>query len=76
MSLSVGLYINTNYRPTSGPYKVYHNLRMGLKRLGINVLVNEIGDLTGCLHDNPQIMTHAPETLLGPNIFIRPADRP
>jgi hypothetical protein len=49
---------------------------MGLKRLGINVLVNEIGDLTGCLHDNPQIMTHAPETLLGPNIFIRPADRP
>lgn len=73
---TVGLYIDTRYSPKSGPYKVYHYLRLGLEKIGIKVLVNEHGDLTGCLHDNPQIMSLSTETLLGPNIFIKPSDRP
>lgn len=73
---SVGLYVDTHVNLASGPSKVYRNLRAGLEKTGVEVFVNEPGDLTGCLHDNSQIMTFHPKTLLGPNIFIRPTDRP
>ena len=73
--MRVGLYINEECR-SGGPYKVYTNLYAGLRELGHEVLVNQNGDLTGCLHDCPQAMKLPPSTLMGPNLFIMPSDRP
>jgi len=47
----------------------------GLEKIGVEVKVNNPGDLTGCIHDFPGIRSLSANTLLGPNIFNRPRDR-
>ncbi len=74
--MKIGLYINEHYRPGQGPYKVYASLRKGLSQLGHEVLVNMPGDQTGCLHDMLLALGLAPQTLMGPNLFVLPQDRP
>lgn len=72
----IGLYINPEYGPRQGPYKVYLNLRKGLEQIGHEVVVNQPGELTGCLHDFPGALALPSNTLMGPNLFVLPDDRP
>lgn len=72
----IALFIDTNYREGCGPFKVYKNLEKGLDLIGQNVLVNEFGEYTGCLHDNPKALSLPENTLMGPNLFVIPDDRP
>jgi hypothetical protein len=74
--MKIGLYIDKSYTYMCGPLKVYRNLKRGLEIIGHEVLTNEKGQLTGCLHDNPLTYTLPRSTIMGPNLFLWPQDKP
>lgn len=75
------IYQNDSHR---GPGKVVHNLKSGLEKIGVSI--HELYDsrpwkYTGCLQFCwPEILTSYAESkrpiLMGPNLFVTPADNP
>ena len=62
---------------TNGPGKVAINLIKGLKKLGLDVVENQEGDMTGCLASwSPRFKDLPSETLVGPNLVVIPPDDP
>jgi|TARA_R100000315_G_scaffold58002_1_gene32920 glycosyltransferase involved in cell wall biosynthesis len=61
----------------NGPGKVALNLTEGLKRLGVDYVENEEGDMTGCLASwSPRFKDLPKETLVGPNLLVLPTEDP
>lgn len=69
----IGLFVDSRTAPRTGPYKVFVNLKKGLEESGHQVLVNQYGDLTGCLQEHGTILSHPSKLVVGPNVaFYRP----
>lgn len=73
--MKIGLFYNQEYG--YGPGKVASNLVKGLRELGHDVVVNQEGDVNGCLQSwGPRYRDLPAKTLMGPNLMTLPSDHP
>jgi hypothetical protein len=72
--MKIGLFIG-NDKEVRGPYKVAANLLAGLSKINVEVTINEIQELTGCLRSGiPKYYDLPKSTVMGPNLVVLPTD--
>lgn len=76
MGKLVQLYFSSNNR---GPGKVINNLSLGLKKIGVDVTLNQSPVLDSkkiSLSHHPIMRTHLDDLYIGPNVCVLPIDDP
>lgn len=74
--MKIGLFYYTA-KNNNGPGKVVVNLIKGLQQNNIDVCINSIGDVNGCLQSwNVPLYSLPKTTVIGPNICVLPNDMP
>lgn len=73
--MKYGIHYN-NIGTRSGPDKVALNLLLGLKKIGVDFVENEIADVNGshCITHKVRTGEMPKNSLLGPNLFVLPTD--
>ena len=73
--MKYGIHYN-NIGTRSGPDKVALNLLLGLKKIGVDFVENEIADVNGshCITNRVRTGEMPKNSLLGPNLFVLPTD--
>ena len=74
--MKIGLFVGDD-KIVRGPYKVAQNLLAGLKNIGVEVSINQVEELTGCLRSGvPGYYDLPKKTVMGPNLVVLPEDDP